>query len=201
MKIRILILFYFMIYLLVFQIGSAEENKYGIVKAWFNGENATVETINGIQLKIGEPAEVKVEVISKINGHVSLKLKEPGITTAYDVLSGPSKIDEKLSNLNIESDWLETFTWSLIPNGAWKNGNAPINIIVQFHDLKTKNDEIIQFTIANPSILDEQYSGAVPTPETTASPAGTETKATPFLSVIFMIGALLLAWLWGKAKS
>jgi sarcinarray family protein len=201
MKIRISILFYFMVYFLIFQIGSAEENKYGIVKAWFNGENATVETINGIQLKIGEPAEVKVEVISKINGHVSLKLKEPGITTAYDVLSGPSKIDEKISNLNIESDWLETYTWSLIPNGAWKNGNAPINIIVQFHDLKTKNDEIIQFTIANPYILDEQYSGAVPTPESTASPAGTQAKATPFLSAIFTVSALLLAWLLGKAKS
>jgi sarcinarray family protein len=200
MKIRISILFYFMVYFLIFQIGSAEENKYGIVKAWFNGENATVETINGIQLKIGEPAEVKVEVISKINGHVSLKLKEPGITTAYDVLSGPSKIDEKISNLNIESDWLETYTWSLIPNGAWKNGNAPINIIVQFHDLKTKNDEIIQFTIANPYILDEQYSGAAPTPETTPSPAGTQAKAIPFLSVIFMVGALLLAWIWRRDK-
>ncbi len=200
MKIRISILFYFLIYFLIFQIGSAEENKYGIVKAWFNGENATVETINGIQLKIGEPAEVKVEVISKINGHVSLKLKEPGITTAYDVLSGPSKIDEKISNLNIESDWLETYTWSLIPNGAWKNGNAPINIIVQFHDLKTKNDEIIQFTIANPYILDEQYSGAVPTPETTASPAGTQAKAVPFLSIIFTVSTLMLAWRRGREK-
>ncbi|HMB44216.1 MAG TPA: sarcinarray family MAST domain-containing protein [Candidatus Methanoperedens sp.] len=200
MKIRISILFYFMVYFLIFQIASAEENKYGIVKAWFNGENATVETINGIQLKIGEPAEVKVEVISKINGHISLKLKEPGITTAYAVLSGPSKIDEKISNLNIESDWLETYTWSLIPNGAWKNGNAPINIIVQFHDLKTKNDEIIQFTIANPYILDEQYSGAVPTPETTPSPAGTEAKAVPFLSVIFTVSTLIMAWSWRRGK-
>ena len=47
-----------------------------------------------VQLKIGEPVEIKVEVISKINGHVSLKLKEPGVTKAFNVLNGPSKEDE-----------------------------------------------------------------------------------------------------------
>ncbi len=104
----------------------------------------TVETINGIQLKIGEPAEIKLEVLSKING------------------------------------------------------NAPINVFVSFS--KKGNQKPIQFTIANPYILDEQYSGAVPTPETTASPAGTQAKATPFLSVIFMVGALLLAHCWGREK-
>jgi sarcinarray family protein len=180
------------------QITSSAENKYGIVKAWFNGENSTV---NGVQMKIGEPAEVKVEIISKVNGHVSLKLNEPGVTIAYNVLNGPSKIDEKISNLNIESEWSKTYSWSITPNGAWKNGNAPINIIVQFHDLKTKNDEIIQFTIANPYILDEQYSGAVPTPEKTVSPVGTQAKETPFLPVIFTVGALILAWRWRREKS
>jgi len=62
----------------------------------------------------------------------------------------------------------------LKPNGAWKNGNAPINIFVSFS--KKGNQKPIQFTIANPYILDEQYSGAVPTTETTVSPAGTQTR-------------------------
>ncbi|CAG1006145.1 MAG: hypothetical protein MPEBLZ_04138 [Candidatus Methanoperedens nitroreducens] len=188
MKFKILILILILLFL-NFEIVAGAENKYGSVRAWFNGENATV---NGVQLKIGEPIELKLDVLSKVNGHVSLKLKEPGVTTAYDVLSGPSKIDEKISNLNIESNWSKTYTWSLAPNGAWKNGNAPINIIVQFHDLKTKNDEIIQFTIVNPYILDEQYTVTVP--EKTPSPAGTSAKATPFLPVIFTVSALLLAW-------
>jgi hypothetical protein len=53
-------------------------------------------------------------------------------------------------------------------------------------------------TIANPYILDEQYSGAVTT-TTTGAPKITETgtpptKSTPFLPVIFTISALLLAW-------
>ena len=69
-EIKISIFIFFIVLLLNFQIASAEENEYGIVKAWFNEENATVETVEGVKLKVGEPIEVKVEVISKINGHV-----------------------------------------------------------------------------------------------------------------------------------
>ena len=179
-----------------FQTTVGAENKYGIVKAWFNGENATV---NAVQIKIGEPSELKVEVTSKINGHVFVELTEPGVTKAFTVLEG-SKQDESIDNLKIGAGWSKIFVWKLIPNGAWKNGNAPINILVQFHDLKTKNDEIIQFTIVNPYILDEQYSGAVPTPGTTASPEGTQAKAVPFLSMIFTVSTLILAWCWRREK-
>lgn len=53
-----------------------------------------------------------------------------------------------------------------------------------------------QFNIANPYILDEQYSGTVTT--TSGAPKITETgapaKAAPFLSVIFTVSTLLLAW-------
>jgi sarcinarray family protein len=195
MKYRIIILILALM-LLNFQTTAGAENKYGIVKAWFNGENATV---NAVQIKIGEPSELKVEVTSKINGHVFVELTEPGVTKAFTVLEG-SKQDESIDNLKIEAGWSKIFVWKITPNGAWKNGNAPINIIVQFHDLKTKNDEIIQFTIANPYILNEQYSGAVPTPGTTTSPAGTQAKAVPFLSVIFTVSALLLAQCWGREK-
>jgi|SRR5659263_2592 len=194
MKYKILILI-LVIFFLNFQIVAGAENKYGSVRAWFNGENATV---NGVQLKIGEPIELKVDLLSKVNGHVTLKLKEPGVTTAYDVLSGPSKIDEKISNLNIESDWSKTYTWSLAPNGAWKNGNAPINIIVQFHDLKTKNDEIIQFTIANPYILDEQYTGATTTPAPEITGTGAAAKPAPFPSMLFTLAILLIVSRWRR---
>jgi sarcinarray family protein len=94
MKHRILILV-LAVLILDFQAVARAENEYGIVRTWFKGENATVADV---QLKIGEPVEVKVDILSKIDGHVTLKLKEPGVTTAYDVLSGPSKIDEKISN-------------------------------------------------------------------------------------------------------
>lgn len=194
MKSNILILILIVVFL-SFQIVEGSENEYGIVKAWFNGENATV---SGSKLKVGEPFEIKVEVISKIDGDITLSLNEPGVTKAYDIISGPSKEDEWLDNMKIGSGWSKTYTWSIVPNGAWKNGNAPINIFVQF--FKGNKDKKIQFTIANPYILDEQYSGAVPTPGTTATPEGTPTKAAPFLSVIFMVGALLLAWKWRRDK-
>jgi len=181
-----------------FQIAGAADNEYGSVRARFNGINATV---TGIELKIGEPVEVQVEIESKINGHVTLILLEPGITKAFEVLSGPSKVDEKISNLNIESGWSKTYTWKLAPNGAWKDGNAPINLLVKFYNTKIKNDKIVQFSIANPYILDEQYSGAVPTPETTVSPAGTQVKEAPFLPVILAVSTLILAWRWGREKS
>ncbi len=179
-----------------FQIVEGAENEYGIVRAWFNGRNAT---INDVQLKIGESAEVKVEVISKIKGDASLMLREPGVTKVFDVLDGPSKEEEWLTNMNIESGWSKTYTWIVAPNGAWKGGNAPLNIVVQFN--KGMNDKKIQFTIANPYILDEQYSGAVPTHEIPVSPAGIQAKETPFIPVIFTISVLMLAWRWRRKKS
>ena len=185
----LLILITFVIY---FQNVAGAENEYGIVRAWFNGENATV---NGLELKIKEPAEIKVEVMSKIDGDVIIQLYEPGVSRAFEVINGPSVIEKRIDNLNVESGWSKTYTWIVAPNGGWKNGNAPINIFVQFY--KGMKDKKIDFTIANPYILDAQYSGAVTT--TTAAPKITETGAppaneTPFLSMTFAYAALLLAW-------
>lgn len=133
---------------------TAAENEFGIVYAWSNDEPATVE---GMILKINEPFTVKVTIESKIDGDICLRLYEPGVTNAYEVVEGPSEIDEFIKNLNIESGWKTTYIWKLKPNGDWTNGNAPINLFVQFN--KAHDDvRMIQFTIANPHILDEQYS-------------------------------------------
>ena len=194
MKITYLLI---LVLLLNFQFANAAENDYGSVKAWFNGKNATVV---GTELKVGEPAEVKVEVVSKINGHVFVELTEPGVTKAFDV-SGPSKEDESIDNYDIINGWSKTYTWTITPNGAWKNGNAPINIFVSFYNIKKDFQKPLQFTIANPYILDEQYSGAVPTPETTASPGITQVKEMPFVPVIFAVSVLILTWRWNRKKS
>ena len=198
MKSRVLIIFMSII-IFSLQIIAAEENEYGIVEAWFNDKNATVETVGGVKLKIGEPADIKITIKSKINGHVFIKLSEPGITKAYDVLSGPSKQDERIDNLNIISGWSNTYAWRIVPNGAWKNGNAPINIFVQFFNMKTKDSKMIEFTIANPYILDEQFTGATQTPRPTGTTPGTTTpKAAPFPSAIGVIAMLLVVWMWKR---
>ncbi len=187
-----------MVLFLNLQVADAEENEYGIVKAWFDGKNATIETVEGVKLKVGEPIEVKVEVISKINGNVYLKIKEPGVTKAFDVLSGPSKQDETIDNYDIKSGWSKTYTWTISPNGAWKNGNAPINIMVSFS--KNGNQKPIQFTIANPFILDEQYPGSTPSRTTGAaqpSPTGTssEPKPSPFLPAAGALAVVIGVWM------
>ena len=184
----------------------ATENEYGYVKAWFNGQDATVKDVN---LKIGQTADVKLTVTSNISGHVFLKITEPGLTNAFNVLDGPSILGKTIDNYDIKSGWLKTYKWTVSPNGAWKNGNAPINIFVQFTKIengKIKGDKMIEFTIADPFILDEQYSGSTPARTTGAaqpSPTGTSSKPqqTPFLTAAGAIAVMLGVWMWKKRRT
>jgi sarcinarray family protein len=162
------------------------ENEYGSVNAWFNGQESTVENV---QLRIGEPVEIKVTINSKIDGEVNLELTNPLITESYEVISGPSKIDDWIDVSNVESGWTETYTWIIKPTGEWTNGNAPINIFVQFH--KDINDDLMaEFTIANPYILDEQYSGPAPT-RTASDPSSTDQPSSQGSPGFGVAGALL----------
>ena len=186
------------ILLLNTQIALGAENEYGIVKAWFNGKNATVE---GIDLRVDEPSEIKVTVTSKINGNVHIKLLEPGITKAFDVISGPSKQDERIDNMGVSPGWSKTFTWKIKPNGNWKNGNAPINIFISFYSSNNRDQKPIEFTIANPHILDEQYPGSGSTPVQTSgiTPGATEPKEAPFVPVIAVLALMIMIYL-GKRR-
>lgn len=175
-------------------IAVPTENDYGNVKAWFNGQEATVKNI---KLKIGEPADIKVTVNSSISGHVFVKLTNPLVTQPYQVLEG-TEIDKRIDNLGVAQGWSKTFNWKIKPNGAWTNGNAPINIFVSFYNLKKEDQKPIEFTIADPYILDEQYIGAPsnPTPQPTVS--GTLAKPAPFPSVLIAVVMMLVAWRWMK---
>jgi len=152
----------------IIQTCYAAENQYGIVQAWCNNEPSTV---NGIEVRIGEPIEIRVEVISKINGFVGLELNEPGVTKSYDVISGPSDFDEGIFDYDVAPNWKKEYSWTIVPNGKWTNGNAPINLYVQFNQAIDEVEQV-QITIANPYILDEQYSG--PTPKPTHDPKSTD---------------------------
>jgi len=167
---------------------TAAENEFGIVFAWFDEEPATVE---GIILKINEPFTVKATIESKIDGDICVQLYEPGVTNAYEVIEGPSEIDEWIDNMNIESGWKNTYVWKLKPNGDWTNGNAPINLFVEFSK-SYDDDRKIDFTIANPQILDEQYSGLniIPT-RTTTDPSSTDQPPSQGSPGFGVAGALL----------
>jgi len=207
MFLRILVIILVGLFLNSYNV-SAEENEYGIVRAWFDDGNATEQTVEGVKLKIGEPSELKVEVISKINGNVYIKLYEPGKTNAFEVITGSSAIGTMLPNSGVSAGWSRTDTWKVVPNGDWKNGNAPLNVFVQFSKIengKKKGDKTIDFTIANPFILDEQYPGSSPAQTTGAaqsSPTGTssEPQQAPFLEAAGAIAAMLGVWMWKRGK-
>ena len=154
MKIQIAIIILLIFTLIGFVKAESTGNEYGFANAWFNGQEATVKNV---KLKIGEPGDIKVTVTSNISGHVIVGLTNPLVTKPYQVIEG-TEIDERIDNYNVPAGWSKTFSWRIKPNGAWKDGNAPINVLVTFYDTQSKKDKTIEFTIANPYILDEQYT-------------------------------------------
>ena len=126
------------------------------------------------------------------------------MTNAYTVVEGPSEIDGAIKNRNIESGWKTTYVWKLKPNGDWTNGNAPINIFVQFN--KDYDDvRMIDFTIANPQILDEKYSGfnIIPT-RTTTDPSSTNqspSQGSPGFEVVGALLGILLAVVYRAGRA
>ena len=179
------ILFSVIIICILIQNSGAAENNFGIVKAWCNQEPATV---NNLKVKINEPITVKVEINSKIEGFIDVILEEPGTTKSYDVISGPTDFDDYIS-YDVTPGWSKEETWVITPNGKWTNGIAPINLYVQFN--KDIDDvERVQFTIANPYILNEQYSGSTPKP--TSDPSSTDQPPSSEGSTGFGILASLI---------
>jgi len=182
-KINVLMIIFTLILNFNIVIADPAENDFGIVNAWFNGQEATVENI---QLKVGEPAEIDVYVKSKIDCDIYIELINPLVTMPYDIISGPSEFDELIKNRGVKSGWSENYKWIIKPNEEWTNGNAPINIFVQFSD--RDENRIEKFTIANPHILDEHYSGPTCT---AAAPSSTDQPPSQGSPGFGVAGALL----------
>jgi sarcinarray family protein len=189
MKNIIILLICLVLIFILIPNGNAAENDYGKAIAWCNDEPATV---NDLEIKIDEPIVVKVEVTSKIDGFFDMQLHEPGVTKSFDVISGPSNFDEWVSKYDLEPGWTKVYTWTIAPNGKWTNGRVPINIIVIFN--KEINDNLrVQYTIANPYILNEQYSG--PAPTSTADPSSTDqppSQGSPGFGVVCALVGIAL---------
>jgi sarcinarray family protein len=194
--------FFFLIVVIVIVLNQnvsaePEENDFGIVNAWYNGHEATVKNI---QLKVGEPAEIRVSVHSKIDCHVFVELTNPLKTVPYDIVSGPSELDKTIDNYDVKSGWSENYTWVITPNAEWTSGTAPINIFVQFSK-SYDDDRIVEFTIANPYILDEHYSGPAPTP--TAIPSSTDqpsSKGSPGFGALAALAGTALVVMWRRRR-
>jgi len=187
------------VFCIIIQSCTAGENEYGIVKSWYDNQPATVE---GVGLKINEPVEIKVEVTSKVDAFfIGIELCEPGVTKSFDVISGPSDFDELISEYDIKSGWVKAYTWTICPNGNWVDGNVPINIFVQFSK-EINDDRIIQYSIANPHILDEQYSGSNPfhTTTTSSSTNQSQSNSSPSFGIIAALLSVALVVMWKQRK-
>ena len=173
------------------------ENDFGIVNAWYNGQEATVKDV---YLKVNEPAEIAVYVQSKIDCDIYVELINPLVTMPYDIINGPSEFDELIKNRDVKSGWKENYTWIITPNGEWTNGNAPLNIFIQFS--YQDEDRIEKFTIANPIILDEQYSGSSPSHTTTNSSSNdqSQTNSSPSFGIIATLLSTALVVMWRQRK-
>jgi sarcinarray family protein len=178
------------------QIALADpvDNDFGIVNAWYNGQEATVKNIS---LRVGEPAEITVLVYSKISGNVYVKLINPLVTIPYDVISGPTELDETIDNYDVKSGWSMNYTWIIKPNGEWTNGNAPINLFVEFSK-SYDDDRHVKFTIANPIILDDQYSSSSPSHTTTdaSSTNQSQSNSSPSFGIIAALLSVALVVMW-----
>jgi sarcinarray family protein len=178
------------------QIALADpvDNDFGIVNAWYNGQEATVKNIS---LRVGEPAEITVLVYSKISGNVYVKLINPLVTIPYDVISGPTELDETIDNYDVKSGWSMNYTWIIKPNGEWTNGNAPINLFVEFSK-SYDDDRHVKFTIANPIILDDQYSSSSSSHTTTdaSSTNQSQSNSSPSFGIIAALLSVALVVMW-----
>ena len=161
------------------------------------------QVVENIQLKVGEPSEITVSINSKIDCNVYVKLINPLVTVPYDIISGPSDFDELIQNRGVKSGWSKNYTWIIEPNNKWVNGNAPINVFVEFSD--RGDDRHVEFTIANPHILDEKYSGfnIIPT-RTTTDPSSTNqppSQGSPGLGVAGAMMGILLAVVYRAGRA
>jgi len=106
-----------------------ENCDYGRAKAWIQLQDKKWQEvpIEGITLKVGEPFKVKIEVQIYISGNIHIGLSEPGATLAYDVIDGPSSINDLKGEYQLYPGWNKTYIWTIVPNGNWVEGTAPLN--------------------------------------------------------------------------
>ena len=140
---------------------NAGECEYGTAYAWVKTEgndwrNATVHET----LKVHEPFEVKVKVTTKVDC-VGISVQIYGYGKAYEVISGPSEIEEWLHDNNLSAGTKKTYQWTVRPTGKFTDGKAPLNARAEFIVKKYgKLDyKFVDFTIIAAYISSEEWEG------------------------------------------
>jgi sarcinarray family protein len=125
------------------------------IKAYFNGQEATVD---GVTLKVDEPFTVALNITPDRDSIVSVILMEPGSGRSYKNLSGNITYD--FIDVKCKSGETCRFQWMLAPNGEWTDGTAPVNIYYQLNDAKQCDQMLYsgEFTVVDPYISPAHYT-------------------------------------------
>jgi len=173
MKVAYLIML-FMLITTAMPLTDAGECEYGMVQAWArtldeNGmwgewQNATVHTT----LKIHEPFQVKVKVISKVDcKHLYISLERAGNIASYEVIEGPSKVMDYVRNHDVPAGWSKTYEWTVCPTGNWTDGIAALNVGAYFYkvykigDYYNGDEKTVDFTIIAAYISPKEWQGSM----------------------------------------
>lgn len=149
------------------------------IKAYFNGQEATVDNIT---LRVGEPFTVDLYVTPDGDSFVYVTLTEPGYARAYDRISGDA-IGDTLSGECSESNPAH-FNWTLAANDQWVYGTAPVNIHCQLN----RKGNSHPYAMAYFTVVDARILPALP-----ASGSGGKKTATIGLELLLLPAALVIA--------
>jgi sarcinarray family protein len=175
------------VFLLAMLLATLPGAAYGkSIRAYFNGQEATV---SDVELRQGESFTVDLYVTPDDEADVYAELDEPGVTRAYDRLSGDELVLSDFKRCNASAG--AVFHWVLAANGGWVNGTAPVNIYYQINR-RNSNDVLTRgyFTVVEAFIL----PGA-------AIDAADEAKKTPGPGGILAVAGIMIALLIRKTAS
>jgi sarcinarray family protein len=153
------------------------------IKAYFNGQEATV---SGVELHPGEAFAVDIYITPDADADAYAEIDEPGVTRAYDRQSGDELVPTTFKRCNASSSaW---FHWVLAANGGWSNGTAPVNIYYQVNR-RDGNDIIARgyFTVVD-AFISPGTSMASP-----ACPVEKNVEKTPGQGIILTLTGILFA--------
>ncbi len=185
--------FYLILIIILLVIALPGEACGKSIKAYFNGQEATV---TGIVLHPGEPFTIDLYMTPDRESYAYAEIEEPGGTRAYDLLEGDEIIPSAARRCNASTT--AHYRWVMAANEAWLDGTAPLNIYYQLNPAGWNTpDASGLFTVVEAHIAPGEASVKVPNMSAAGAP---ENAYSPdlFAAAIGVILAAIIVRQKGK---
>lgn len=160
-----------------------DDNEYVTVRAWIRimqengwGEWQEVKKppIEDFSLKIGQPVQIKIEIMPKQDSWVETHISETGIGFNFDIkyispYGNQNFIIRKIKRdnqsvywINIKQSEIIGVIWTIAPNSNWVGGTAGITLHYIIKKAPPHADETLTgnfFTVIYPYIENEEWTG------------------------------------------